>query len=273
MYSDKIISHEDYAEPACPFCNPTKTESFIPTDRVVAALDRYLDKNDYDGALKTLLYWEEEAKKIGDDRGLLTVENELCGLYRKLSKKDEAYDACEKVLSLIDKLEVGKTVTAGTALLNVATVYKAFGEAQRGLPLFDRALEIYGANLREDDPAFGGLYNNKGLALCDLGRFDEALDCYKKAIEIMKNVPSGEWDAAISYLNAADVYYRDKGQEAEAEIERCIETAWELLNGDEPQNGYYAFVAEKCAPTFGYYGYFFYERELKARAKKIYEGN
>ena len=89
----------------------------------------------------------------------------------------------------------------------------------------------------------------------------------------MKKAPNGSWDAAIYYLNAADVYYRDKGQEAEAEIERCVETAWQLLNGDEPQNGYYAFVAEKCAPTFGYYGYFFYERELKARAKKIYEGN
>ncbi len=59
-----------------PLCDPTKTESFIPADRVISALDRYLDKNDYDGALKTLLYWKDEAEKIGDDRGLLTVENE-----------------------------------------------------------------------------------------------------------------------------------------------------------------------------------------------------
>ena len=112
MYNDKIISHEDYAEPVCPLCDPTKTESFIPADRVISALDRYLDKNDYDGALKTLLYWKDEAEKIGDDRGLLTVENELCGLYRKLSKREEAYAACEKVLSLIDKLDIGKSVTA-----------------------------------------------------------------------------------------------------------------------------------------------------------------
>ena len=40
-----------------------------------------------------------------------------------------------------------------------------------------------------------------------------------------------------------------------------------------PQNGYHAFVCEKCAPTFEYYGYFLYANELKERAKRIYEGN
>ena len=41
---------------------------------------------------------------------------------------------------------------------------------------------------------------------------------------------------------------------------------------DLPRNGYYAFVCEKCAPVFGYYGYFLTERELKRRAREIYDG-
>ena len=54
----------------------------------------------------------------------------------------------------------------------------------------------------------------------------------------------------------------------------CVERAWELLNDESvPHNGYYAFVAEKCAPTFGFYGFFAYEKELKERAEKIYAGN
>ncbi len=40
-----------------------------------------------------------------------------------------------------------------------------------------------------------------------------------------------------------------KGQEAEAEIEALRRDGVAALNGDEPQNGYYAFVAEKCAPN------------------------
>ena len=270
---DKIIRPEDYVEPTCPLCNPEKTAAFIPVDRIIHTLDKFFDKNDCDGALKTLLYWKSEAEQIGDDNGLLTVANELCGLYRKLGKKEEAYSATELALSLLKKLKTENSVTGATALLNIATVYKAFGEAERGLPLFDRALEIYQRNLENDHPLIAGLYNNKGLALCDLDRFDQALDCYNKAIGIAGKAPGGSWDEAISYLNMADLYYKKDGVEAEPEIEECIETAWRLLNGDEPKNGYYAFVAEKCAPTFGFYGYFFYERELKARAKKIYEGN
>ena len=38
-----------------------------------------------------------------------------------------------------------------------------------------------------------------------------------------------------------------------------------------PKDGYYAFVCEKCADTFAYYGYFGYSEELMQRAKKIYE--
>lgn len=44
--------------------------------------------------------------------------------------------ACEKVLSLIDKLDIGKSVTAGTALLNVATVYKGLRARLKGGCLF-----------------------------------------------------------------------------------------------------------------------------------------
>ena len=38
-----------------------------------------------------------------------------------------------------------------------------------------------------------------------------------------------------------------------------------------PRDGYYAFVCEKCAPVFGYYGYFLTERELNRRAREIHE--
>ena len=38
-----------------------------------------------------------------------------------------------------------------------------------------------------------------------------------------------------------------------------------------PRDGYYAFVCEKCAPAFEYYGYFLAAEDLKERAKRIYE--
>ena len=40
-----------------------------------------------------------------------------------------------------------------------------------------------------------------------------------------------------------------------------------------PRDGYYAFVCEKCAPAFEYYGWFLDAERLKQEAKRIYEGH
>ena len=47
----------------------------------------------------------------------------------------------------------------------------------------------------------------------------------------------------------------------------------ELLENYTLRDGYYAFVCEKCASVFGYYGFFMYEKELHERSRRIYEGS
>ena len=88
----------------------------------------------------------------------------------------------------------------------------------------------------------------------------------------MERVGSGAPERAITYLNMANAYeLRDGLEDAAERIESCLDTAQELLDdGGVPRNGYYAFVCEKCAPTFKYYGRFAYARELAERAEKIY---
>ena len=52
-----------------------------------------------------------------------------------------------------------------------------------------------------------------------------------------------------------------------------MEQAWEHLNNPAlPRDGYHAFTISKCAPSFDYLGFFLYAKELKERAKAIYEG-
>ncbi len=52
-----------------------------------------------------------------------------------------------------------------------------------------------------------------------------------------------------------------------------MEQAWEYLNDPAlPRNGYHAFTASKCIPSFDYFGYFLYSRELKERVERIYAG-
>ena len=245
----------------------------IPIGRIIDRLDSYLNQNDYDAAERHLKYWISEADAGHDMRGKLTVLNEQIGLYRKTGKESECLCAIADALSLADSIDVADTVTYGTTLINAATGYKAFGRAGDALPLYRKARTIYESVLDSNDGRLGGLYNNMALTLVDLEKPREAEELYHKAITVMEKQENGALEVAITYLNLADLVYAELGAEAgEKEIEKHLLKAEKLLNTESlPRDGYYAFVCEKCAPVFGYYGYFLIEQELNRRAKEIYE--
>lgn len=247
----------------------------MDTNRILSKLDSYFAKNDYDGAERHLKYWLDEASSCKDDRSGLVVCNELIGLSRKVGKETQTFAYTSLALDILDRLDMKESITAATTYINVATAHKAFGKAKESLPYFERALEIYEKHLEPSDSRLGGLYNNLALSLVDLDRFNEAYGYYKKAIDVMAQVDNGELEQAITYLNIASALEVEKGLlDADMEISECIQKAMELLDIHANSNdGYYAFVCEKCASVFGYYGYFMYENELKERASRIYERN
>jgi len=249
-------------------------------ERALQKLDRLVETHDFDGAKELLKYWVSEAQSQGDLRAELSLRNECMGLYRKCAEKENAYQNAEKALSLVDKLDMDDTITAGTTYVNAATVYKAFGEAHRSIPLFEKAQAIYEKLLKEGDGRLGGLYNNMGLALLDEKRYEEALQAYEKALSVMEKVEHGNLERGITFLNMADVYDRMKNDEArkdshndegwEALITGCVDKAVECLEDESlPRDGYYVFVAEKCIPSFDYYGYFMEKAILEERVKDI----
>lgn len=246
----------------------------IPTDRVMKKLDDYLGKNDYAGAKRHLFYWLAEAESLRDDNGTLLINNELMGLCRKLGEKEQALTHAQQAIDLIEKMSIEENVGAATTYLNCATVYKAFGQAQEGIALYERAKTIYEANLSPGDERLGGLYNNMALALVDLKRFEAADELYCKALEVMQKNEGREPEQAITYLNIATTAEVRFGlEDAKEVIEECAKSAVNLLEiGKNRTDGNYAFVCEKCAPVFGYYGYKDYEKVLTERCRRVYEG-
>lgn len=245
----------------------------IAIDRILSKLDEYLNKNDYASAEKHLIYWLDEAERGCDRRTALLIRNELMGLYRKLGRESEALSCVSAALNEIDSMEIGDTVGAATSFLNCATVYKAFSRPLDSILLFEKAKKIYERDLEENDARLGGLYNNMALTLVDLERYTEAYELYDKAIGIMKFSENGMLEVAITYLNIASAKEAELGMiDAECEISKYLELSKEILESFTKRDGYYAFVCEKCASVFGYYGYFLYDSELKERARRIYEG-
>ena len=246
----------------------------VSVERILSKLDEYLNKNDYNSAERHLVYWLSEAENGCDVRTELLVRNELMGLYRKLGRESKAIECVSAALDKIEKLGIAHQVGAATTFLNCATVYKAFGKAAESIPLFEHARSVYESELEADDSRLGGLYNNMALSLVDIERFSEANELYEKAISVMEQTHNGDLEVAITYLNMASAAEAELGiVDADMTIQSYLDKAEKLIENHTKKDGYYAFVCEKCASVFGYYGRFIYENELKERAREIYEGN
>ena len=132
------LSREDYEEPSCVLCMD-KNAAPIPQRRVREKLDEYMSRRDYAGAERHLNYWLREAQQSGDLRGEFFLRGEMMGHYRKTGNRDEAILSANEGLNLIERLGFENTLSAGTAYVNAATVYDAFGEPERSVELFERA--------------------------------------------------------------------------------------------------------------------------------------
>ncbi len=267
----------DDKEPCCPLSEgapfydpgPDAPRGQIPIARILAKLDACFAENDTAGAGRLLDYWLTEAKALYDERGELEMENERIGHFRKMGMREEAYASAARARALLASLGQEATVSGATVLLNCATAYKAFGEAERALPLYLRAESIFREKLPEGDARHAGLANNMALALVDLGRYAEAEASYRRALSIMASIPGGGADAAITHINMAHLY---EAAAAPERIADCILSASICLTEDAlPHDGYYAFVCEKCAPSFRHFGYPDIADELLREAKEIYE--
>lgn len=267
------IKKEEYSVIPCTSCG---NNSIVDMERIKYRIDTLCDKKSFDEVENIINYWLKEVSAKGDERTELELQNEYIGFLRKQGRKEDAITHAKRCVELIDKLSLKDTVSGATIYLNVATVYKAFDEPQIALSFFMKAEQVYDKSLKAGDVLFAGLYNNMALALVDLGQYDAAEKKYNAAIEILSKSEKGALDEAISYLNLADLLYKkyktdpsDDYSKYGSGIEKNCLIAWELLNEkDIPKDAYYRFVCEKCAPTFGYYGYFVYERELKKRASE-----
>lgn len=245
----------------------------VPVSRIIEKFDWYEGKGDAEGGTRHLEYWIREANDARDKQGEFSLNNELMGAYRKLGRGDKAVAAAQRTLQLGRELGMEDSEAYATALINAGTVYKAVSRSEEALPLFEKAAEIIKPKIPPTHAKMGGLYNNMALCLADLGQYARAEEAFYKAIDIMLNNKYGELEAAISMLNLASMYEKQYGLERAAEkIEDCLASAEKYLKTSGiPKNGYYAFVCDKCAPVFDYYGWFALADDLKREVKEIHE--
>lgn len=253
-------------------CTTCSKESYeiVPIARILERIDALFAKNDLDAVGRILDYWDEEARRLNDERGLLEILNEKIGFYRRTNEKMLALKSVEEAFVLIDKLGLYGLQSSGTIYLNGATTMKAFGEVRAAMEYYDRAREIYQHTLSDSDFRLAAFYNNISSAYKELGEVEKCEDACIKAISILEKSGNFLGEMAISHINLAHLYYDLDNFDDRIYIE--MEKAWELLNNEKnSHDGNFAFVCSKCHPSFAFFGYFEYEAKLKKFVKEIYE--
>lgn len=276
-----MLDEFDYKESCCPFDTDFYREKTtavpehgkrINTGEMVARIDRLNSRGDKQAVGRVLCEYAENARQLGDIYGELTVVNEMMGHYRMTSQREKALESVERCFELLKLTGTSGSVSAGTILLNAATVMSAFGKSAEAIRCYTDACRCYAAHLPPEDMRYAGLYNNMAAAYADTGEVTHAKAYYLKALEILgahNDMYSCRLDMAVTYLNLALLC---SGTEPESESAgEYAEKATEMLDDCYSEaDGYYAHTIEKCAGGFDALGYFVYAETLRERLQDWY---
>ena len=274
-----MLDKKDYMEPMCPFDRNfhKETGKNTPKKRInvremISQVDRLHSRNDKEGAIRVLEEYRKNAESYGDYDGELASVSELLGAYRITGKREEGLKTADRCFELLKLSGIGGSVSAGTILVNCATMLSSFGKPEKALDCYTDACRCYSNHLPSDDERFAALYNNMASVYELQNDLDSAEKYYKTAIAVLSHNSEKQncfLDMAVTYINLAQLYTAKQNYE---KIEECVKMAEDILDSDTLERGYYyAHTAEKIAGGFGYLGYFMKEIELKERAKEIYE--
>lgn len=262
------LNKEDYMDLTCDSC--TRMVEKVDITRVLAKFDEYLETNNTKDAIKHLEYWKLEAKATNDLSSLISIDNELIGIYRKSNLKEYCLSAINELITIINEHDELPRVTIGTSYENIATGYKHFSLNDLAYGYYKKCEDIYISTLKKTDYRMISLFNNFGICLCDLKKYDEALCYYEKALKYL-NHKENPLEVVMTYLNIATLYEKKDGLlEATDKISELLDKGIKILDDNYEKNGYYAFVCDKCSSVYDYYGYFLYAQELRKRVEDIY---
>ena len=243
----------------------------IPMQEIIEECDRLFNEERTFELGEHLRKWLGEARRIGDREGELGILSELMGHYRMQGDRERGMEAVRDGFTLLRKLGIAGSVSAGTILLNGATALQAFGEIDESLTYYKEAFRCYGAHLDPNDWRFAGLLNNMAAAYAAKHDVKYAEAYYRKALDVLKAC-GNLMDAAVTHVNLAQMYAAEDRDDPRIASE--LELAVACF--DDPaavHDGYYAHTCRKCASAFGPLGFPEVEEELNWRADEYYAGN
>lgn len=235
-------------------------------------LDRLFDTRDYDRVLSFLDHWIGVFRASNDSSCELTLQNEKIGFCRKSAQKEECHAAIERAELLVARLRQEDRTAGATTWLNIATALKDFQEYDRAETYFSRAEEVLVSTIPSDDYRLAALYNNQALLYTALDRYEDALDLYRRAMEILDQKTDSDPLKASTHISLAHLYQKRTQNSRDPHVQEHIQEALRLLCAPEhTPSSYHAYVCETSARSLKELGYEEERSRLLQLARQYYD--
>ena len=233
-----------------------------------SVLDSLYEKKEMDKAEPYMLEVLSRAGNLEDLEGVVSVCNELGGLYRAMRRTDEALWTYEKVMEGLEQMGLKGTRNYASALINLGNVHIARKSYEKAYDIDRQALEIL-ERLGGEAYQRAALYNNMSAALRELGRTKEAQDMALRAIEIIRELPECMGELATSYTNLGQAQAKEYAfSDARQNLMHALQL-YENSSGD--RDIHYANAVYALGNLDDAQGYYENAEERYIRAAKLIE--
>lgn len=204
-------------------------------------------------------------KEKKETDNLITMLNEMIGFLRDMGQFEEGDGYCDFLYDLAEKEPYKGTIAYATTCLNIANFKRAKKDYYVSERMYREVLPIYDVFLEKNDFRYASYYNNLSLLYQEMGNYEEAIECLKRALEIAKIYENARIEVATTYTNMANCYLK-LGQSKHAK--ELLEKAFVIFERDVKKDYHYggalAAMAEVCVFEKEYdKAVVFYEKTLQ----------
>lgn len=218
-------------------------------EEILEKIDSLHRESKLEEAEKYMISELSEARKENAWTICLTILNEMAGHYRDRGMMKKALDAGLEAESILDANNVPKTKERAANYLNIANIYRAMHELDDSFLYYKKALTVI--EISGDPSIYSSYYNNLALLHQEAGKFEEAVSCLKKALEIAEDKLGDEIRVAISRTNLATSLIRMKRLD---EAYEYLKPAVEIFAGRTPSDFHYSAALSAMADLSLYRG-------------------
>lgn len=186
----------------------------------------------------------KNAQSSGQNAAVLTIYNELEGLYRTTGRAGKAADLSEQALDLVMQMGLKGTIHHGTTLLNGATASRAAGKLDRALAMYQEAAQIFEAQGQTESYQMASLYHNISHIYQEKHEYEAALQAQEKAFALISEMEGNDAELATTRVSMANAWMALKAYE---KAEECLKLALSYYESPDGQkDGHYgsALAAE-----------------------------